>query len=69
MPLPARFRGPKKPELTEEELCALRNVADAAVVHPLMCRRLNTLGLIEQIRGGWTVTHQGEIALLFRNAR
>jgi hypothetical protein len=50
-------------------LRALRNVADGAVVQPLMCRRLNALSFIDQIRGGWTLTNQGEIALLFRNAR
>jgi hypothetical protein len=69
MPLPARFRSSKKPEPTKVEFRALRDVADGAVVQPLTCRRLITLGLIEQIRGGWTLTNQGEIALLFRNAR
>ena len=53
MTFPPRFRGSLKgPATTEEELSALRNFADVAVVHPLMCLRLNTLGFIEQIRKG-----------------
>ncbi len=70
MKVPPRFRGSLKgPATTEVELRALRDVADGAVVQPLMCRRLNTLGLIEQKRGGWALTNQGEIALMFRKAR
>jgi hypothetical protein len=70
MKVPPRFRGSLKgPAITEVEFRALRDVADGAVVQPLTCRRLNTLGLIEQKRGGWALTNQGEIALMFRKAR
>ncbi len=70
MKVPPRFRGSLKgPATTEEEMRALRDVADGAVVQPLRCRRLNALGLLEQKRGGWVLTNQGEIALMFRKAR
>jgi hypothetical protein len=70
MKIPPRFRGSMKgPATTEAELRALRDVADGAVVQPLRCCRLNALGLIKQNRGGWALTNQGEIALMFRKAR
>ena len=60
---------PKRPAPTEPETAALREIRRSAVVHPLLCKRLKALGLIEQMRGGWRLTQQGEILLMFDGAR
>jgi hypothetical protein len=60
---------PKAPALTEEQITALRDVSHGKTVASSIGRRLVTLGLIEQGLSGWTVTHQGQIQLMFRNAR
>jgi hypothetical protein len=59
----------KRPGPTESETAALREVQRGAVIHPLLCKRLKALGLIEQIRGGWRLTQHGEISLMFDDAR
>jgi hypothetical protein len=59
----------KGPALNEAEIKALRGVAQNLVVQPLLLQRLKALGLIEQKLGTWTITHQGEIRLMFAGAR
>jgi hypothetical protein len=59
----------KRPGPTESETAALRGVQRGTVIHPLLCKRLKALGLIEQIRGGWILTQQGQISLMFDGAR
>jgi hypothetical protein len=55
--------------LSVEEVVALRNVANRNAVAPPDCRLLKRRGLIEQRLGGWILTQQGHIRLLFCNAR
>jgi hypothetical protein len=59
----------KQPELTDREKAALQAIASGAIVEPLLCQRLKALGLAEQSRAGWALTHQGQICLIFKNAR
>lgn len=56
-------------QLTDKEKVALRGIAQGAIVEPLLCQRLKTLGLVEQTRGGWVLTPQGQICLMFQGAR
>ena len=60
---------PKSRPLSVEEVVALRNVANHNAVAPPACRLLKGRGLIEQRLGGWILTQQGHIHLLFCNAR
>jgi hypothetical protein len=62
-------RIPKTSTLTEDQITALRDVSHGKSVSPLISQRLANLGLIEQSPGGWIVTHQGQIRLMFRDAR
>jgi len=59
----------KRPGPTESETAALREIRRGGVVHPLLCKRLKALGLIEPTRGGWRLTQHGEISLMFNDAR
>jgi hypothetical protein len=59
----------KQPELTDRENAALVAIASGAIVEPLLCQRLKALGLAEQTRTGWALTHQGQICLIFKKAR
>jgi hypothetical protein len=63
---PSRF---KAPELSDKEKAALQAIAHGAVVEPLRCERLKALGLVVQIGGGWALTQQGQIRLMFQGAR
>jgi hypothetical protein len=60
---------PKVYVLSDAEIAALRNAAHHQVVTPPSYRRLEKLGLIEQKLGGWILTQQGRIHLMFINAR
>jgi len=55
-----------KPDL---KACALRAVANGEQVGPVMRAILQTQGLIEASKSGWSLTTQGRIALLFARAR
>jgi hypothetical protein len=59
----------KQPGLSDRETVALREVAERATTKPLVCKRLQKLGLIEQSPGGWALTQQGHIRLMFQGAR
>jgi hypothetical protein len=59
----------KQPELTDREKAAIQAVASGTIVEPLLCQRLKALGLIEQVRGAWALTQQGQIRLIFQGAR
>lgn len=59
----------KPPRLSDREEIALRGVADSTAVESLLCKRLKKLGLIEQTSGGWVLTQQGHIQLMFQGAR
>jgi hypothetical protein len=60
---------PKSYILTEAENTALRNVASGAPVQVRVCRRLEKLGTIEARGGGWILTPDGHIRLMFNAAR
>jgi hypothetical protein len=60
---------PKGPFISDEEIFALREVANHKVTNPSKCRRLKNLGLIEQELGFWSLTQQGRIRLMFIDAR
>jgi|KBSSwiStaDraftv2_1062776.scaffolds.fasta_scaffold549251_1 hypothetical protein len=60
---------PKSHVLTEAENIALRNVASGAPVQIQLCRRLEKLGTIEARGGGWILTPDGHIRLMFDAAR
>ncbi len=60
---------PRGNPLSVEEVIGLRNVASCNAVAPTACRLLKGRGLIEQRLGGWILTQQGHIRLLFCNAR
>lgn len=60
---------PKAYVLSDGEIAALRNVTHPQAVTPPSYRRLKRLGLIEQKPGGWMLTQQGQIHLMFVNAR
>lgn len=59
----------RAPQLTDREKAALCRIAEGAIVEPLLCQRLKALGLAEQTRGGWALTSQGQIRLMFQGAR
>jgi hypothetical protein len=64
------FRGaPKGHVLSVVETAALRDVAKDEVVTPPIYRCLKKPGLIEQRLGRWILTQQGQILLMFSNAR
>jgi hypothetical protein len=60
---------PKVYVLSDVEIVALRNVVHHHAVKPPSYRRLKRLGLIEQNLDGWNLTQQGQIHLMFVNAR
>jgi ribosomal protein S19E (S16A) len=60
---------PRGPVLTDAEKAALRDVSHHLVVHPLVLKRLKAIGLIEQKLGGWVLTQDGQIRLMFSGAR
>jgi hypothetical protein len=60
---------PKRHVLSDVEIAALRNVAHYQGVTPPSYRCLKRLGLIEQKLDGWILTQQGQIHLMFINAR
>ena len=60
---------PRGHQLSVEEVVALRDVSGHKTVASLNCRLLKRRGLIEQCLGGWKLTQQGHIHLLFCNAR
>ena len=60
---------PKRHILSDVEIAALRNVAHHQGVTPPSYRSLRKLGLIEQTLDGWILTQQGQIHLMFINAR
>jgi hypothetical protein len=62
-------RPPVKKQLSDVEMAGLRDVAHDAVITQPLYKRLVALGLVEQKRGQWKLTHQGEIEMLFRVAR
>jgi hypothetical protein len=65
----SRRSAPKGNPLSVEEVIALRNIANRNAVAPPACRLLKGRGLIEQRLGGWILTQQCHIHLLFCNAR
>jgi hypothetical protein len=69
MSLKAPRLTPKSHPLTEAEHIALRNVASGAHVPRQLCRRLEKLGTIEASGGGWVLTADGHIRLMFDAAR
>ena len=60
---------PKRHVLSDVEIAALRNVDHHQGVTPTSYRRLKRLGIIEQKLDGWILTQQGQIHLMFINAR
>jgi hypothetical protein len=46
----------------------LQAIATGAIVGPLLCQPLKTLGLVAQPRTGWARTPQGQIRLIFLGA-
>ncbi len=60
---------PKRHVLSDEEIFALRNVTNHKGVTPPSYRCLKRLGLIEEKLDGWILTQQGQIHLMFINAR
>jgi len=63
---PSRFR---EAELSDGEKIALRRVAAGEPITPLLCKRLQKLGLVEKRHEGWAITQQGHIRLMFQGAR
>ena len=63
---PNRF---KQAELSDQEKIALRTIAQGGTIALPLCRRLQKLGLVENSRGGWAITNQGHIRLMFQGAR
>jgi hypothetical protein len=59
---------PKQP-LSDMELKALCSMADGKVLSQPTYERLKKLGFIEQGSGGWKLTHQGQIEVIFCGAR
>jgi hypothetical protein len=60
---------PKPYTLTEAENVALRKVASGTPVRIQVCRRWEKLGTIEAWGGGWILTPDGHIRLMFNAAR
>lgn len=60
---------PKGPIISDEEIFALREVANHKVTNSSRFHRLKKLGLIEQELGCWSLTQQGRIRLMFIDAR
>jgi len=69
MSLKAPRLTPKSQPLTESETIALRDVASGAPLKVQLCRRLQKLGAIEAKDGGWILTQDGHIRLMFDAAR
>ena len=66
-----KFKRPPKHSnsLDPTEAAALRDVSNRQVAKPHLLAQLKALGLVEQKADEWTVTHQGQIQLLFGSAR
>lgn len=60
---------PRSQPLTEAETVALRMIADGSDVQPPLYKRLKKLGAIASTTGGWALTPDGHIRLMFDNAR
>ena len=67
----AKIRRPpqKHPGLDPTESAALRDISNQRATRPDMLARLKKLGFVEQKSGVWTMTHQGQIHLIFGSAR
>jgi hypothetical protein len=63
---PSRF---KQIELSDQEMIALRGVAEGGFIALPLCQRLQKLGLVEKGHERWAITPQGHIRLMFHNAR
>jgi hypothetical protein len=66
---PFKMQGKKTSEMEPSELASLRNVSKHVQVNITMLRRLEKLGLVEEISGVWSTTQQGHICLMFAAAR
>jgi hypothetical protein len=60
---------PKGPLLSDGEITVLRDVAKHIMVEPSRCRRLKKLGFLEERLGRLILTPQGQIQLMFSDAR
>ena len=69
MAYPSNRGMPKGPILSNGEIIVLRDVAKSNVVERSKCRRLKKLGFIEENFGSLILTPQGQIRLMFSDAR
>jgi hypothetical protein len=69
MAYPSNRGMPKGPILSDGEIIVLRDVAKRNVVERSRCRRLKKLGFIEERFGSLILTPQGQIRLMFSDAR
>jgi predicted transcriptional regulator len=69
MGLPLGRRPASKHLLSIVEMNALCCVANNTAAQQQICERLQNLGLVEQKSGRWRLTHQGQIQVMFREAR
>jgi hypothetical protein len=62
-------RHPKSTPLTDREKAALQRISGGEIVETEACEHLQDLGLIEKRHGGWAITYQGSVHLMFLSAR